>query len=106
MISRDRQVKLGAALSYLGVFLGIVSGLIYNPWMIQKIGDADYGLYTLAMSLINIFLVDFGLSMAAQRYVSKYRAEENQNAVNNIVGLIYKLYLIITAVLTVVFIAL
>ena len=55
MISRDRQVKLGAALSYLGVFLGIVSGLIYNPWMIQKIGDADYGLYTLAMSLINIF---------------------------------------------------
>lgn len=106
MISRDKQMRLGAVLSYFGVFLGIISGLIYNPWMIQKIGDADYGLYTLAMSLINIFLVDFGLSMASQRYISKYRAEENQDAVNNIVGLIYKLYLIITTVLTVLFITL
>jgi len=106
VISREKQVKLGAVLSYLGVFLGIASGLIYNPWMIRKIGDADYGLYTLAMSLINIFLVDFGLSMASQRYISKYRAEKDQQSVDNIVGVIYKLYLIITAVLTVVFIAL
>lgn len=103
MISRDKQVKIGAALSYLGVFIGIVSGLIYNPWMIRKIGNADYGLYTLAMSLINIFLVDFGLSMAAQRYISKYRAEKDQKAVDDTVGLIYKLYLAITAVLIVVF---
>ncbi len=106
MISRNKQVKIGAVLSYLGVFLGIVSGLIYNPWMIRKIGDGDYGLYTLAMSLINIFLVDFGLSMASQRYISKYRAEKDQESVDNIVGLIFKLYLIITAVLTVVFVVL
>ncbi|MBR3681665.1 MAG: oligosaccharide flippase family protein [Clostridia bacterium] len=103
MISRDKQVKLGAVLSYFGVFFGIVTGLIYNPWMIRTIGDADYGLYTLAMSLINIFVVDFGLSMAAQRFVSKYRAENNQAAVDNIVGLLYKLYIIITIALFVVF---
>lgn len=106
MISRDRQIKIGAVLSYLGVFLGIISGLIYNPWMIHKIGDADYGLYTLAMSLINIFLVDFGLSMASQRYISKYRAENNQQAVDDIVGLIYKLYIIIAIVLATIFFAL
>lgn len=103
MISRDKQVKIGAALSYLGVFIGIVSGLIYNPWMIHKIGNADYGLYTLAMSLINIFLVDFGLSMASQRYISKYRAENDQQAVDNTIGLIYKLYLALTAILIAVF---
>lgn len=103
MISRSKQLKIGAVLSYLGVFLGIVSGLIYNPWMIRKIGDADYGLYTLAMSLINIFLIDFGLSMASQRYISKYRAENNQKSVDDIVGLIFRLYLIITAFLAVIF---
>lgn len=106
MISRDNQVKIGAVLSYLGVFLGIASGLIYNPWMIRRIGDADYGLYTLAMSLINIFSADFLLSVASQRYISKYIAEKDQQAVDNIVGLIYKLYLTITAVLTVVFVVL
>jgi O-antigen/teichoic acid export membrane protein len=103
VISSDRQIKKGAMLSYLGVFLGIISGLIYNPWMIHKIGDADYGLYTLAMSLINIFLIDFGLSVASQRYISKYRAENNQQAVDNIVGLIYKLYIIIAVVLAIIF---
>ena len=103
MTPGNKQVKLGAVLSYLGVFLGIVSGLVYNPWMIQKIGDADYGLYTLAMSLINIFLVDFGLSMASQRYISKYRAEKSQQSIDNIVGLIFKLYLLITAILAAVF---
>ena len=106
MIARDKQVKFGAVLSYFGVFFGIVSGLIYNPWMIRTIGDADYGLYTLSMSLINIFVVDFGLSMAAQRFISKYRAENDQVAVDNIVGLLYRLYLIITAALIVVFVVL
>jgi len=106
VISENKQIKIGAILSYISVFMGIVSGLIFNPWMIHKIGDADYGLYTLAMSLINIFLVDFGLSMAAQRYVSKFIAEKNQQDVDNIVGLIFKLYLIITLLLAVVFVVL
>lgn len=104
MISRSKQIKLGAVLSYVGIFIGIVTGIVYHPWMIRQIGDADYGLYTLAMSLINMFLIDFGLSMATQRYVSKYRAEQSQEEVNNILGLVYKVYLIITVVLAIVFI--
>ena len=103
MKESNRQIGLGAVLSYLGVAVGIVAGLLYNPWMINMIGKSDYALYTLAMSLINTFLVDFGLSMATQRYAAKFIAEKNQTAVNNIVGLIFKLYLIITAILTVLF---
>ncbi len=106
MISQGKQIKLGAVLSYTGIFLGILSGLVYNPWMIRQIGDADYGLYTLAMSLINMFLIDLGLDMAAQRYVSKYRAEQDQQKVDDIIGLIYQVYLFITAVLAAVFVAL
>ena len=67
--------------------------------MIEQIGEASYGLYTLANSLITLFLVDFGLSAATSRYVAKYRAEGDQEKVDNFLGVVYKLYMIIDAVI-------
>jgi len=79
--------------------INIILGFIYTPWMVGKIGQANYGLYTLATSLIAIFMLDFGLGSAVSRFVSKYRAENNQNAVNNIISAIYKLYIIIDIII-------
>ena len=98
-INGEKQLKIGAVLSYFSIALNLVAGLLYTPWMVAQIGKADYGLYTLANSLISLFLVDFGLSTATSRYVSKYRAENNQEKVDNFLGVIYKLYLIIDAVI-------
>ena len=67
--------------------------------MVDTIGKSDYGLYTLSNSLITLFLVDFGLSSAVSRYVAKYRAEGRQDKVDNFLGAVYKLYLIIDAVI-------
>ncbi len=89
------QLKMGALISYFTMAFNIIAGLIYTPWMVAKIGQSNYGLYTLATSLISIFMLDFGLSSAVSRFVSKYRAEGRQDAINNIVGIIYKLYIII-----------
>lgn len=102
MQSKGEQIKLGAAFSYLSIILNIAAGLIYTPWMVQMIGQSQYGLYTLANSLISIFLVDFGLSSAVARYVSKYRSEGQHEKVNNFLGVIYKLYIVIDAVIFVV----
>lgn len=98
---------MGALISYFTMAFNIVAGLLYTPWMVAKIGQADYGLYTLANSLIAIFMLDFGLGSAVSRYISKYRAEGKIDAINNITGVIYKLYIIIDigilAILTVVY---
>lgn len=88
------QLKTGAIISYLALFLNIVIGLLYTPWMINTIGKADYGLYTLAMSVISLFVFDFGLGSAITRFVSKYLAEGRQDKVDNLLGLVFKLYLI------------
>lgn len=93
------QLKMGALLSYFTMAFNIVAGLIYTPWMVSKIGQADYGLYTLANSLIAIFMLDFGLGSAVSRYVAKYRAEGRSEDIRNIMGVIYKLYLLIDAVI-------
>lgn len=93
------QIKMGAAISYFALALNTISGLIYTPWMVAKIGQANYGLYSLATSLIVIFMLDFGLGSAVSRFISKYRAEGNQQAANDIIGLIYKLYIYIDIVI-------
>ncbi|MBR7132915.1 MAG: oligosaccharide flippase family protein [Clostridia bacterium] len=95
----EKQIKFGAILAYVAIAINILSGLLYTPWMIQQIGKADYGLYTLVNSLITMFMVDFGLSAAAARYISKYVAEGNQKKANEFLGLIYKLYLIVDVII-------
>ncbi len=99
---KNSQITMGAGLSYLTMGISIITGLFYTPWMVHKIGQANYGLYTLATSLIAIFMLDFGLGSAVSRFVSKYRAEGNQNAINKILGAIYKLYFAIDAIILVV----
>lgn len=86
------QFKAGALLSYSGLALNILIGLIYTPWVIHSIGTDDYGLYTLSLSIISLFVFDFGLSTATTRYLSKYIGEGRQQDANNCLGIIYRLY--------------
>ena len=102
MSNANKQIKIGSVLSYFSIAVNILAGLIYTPWMIEQIGKGDYGLYTLASSLISLFLIDFGLGSAVSRYVSKYLAEKRQDKVDNFLGIIFKLYLIIDIIIFIV----
>ena len=93
------HIKIGAILSYVGIIINIITSLLYTPWMINSIGKEDFGLYTLAMSVISLFVFDFGLSSAVTRYLSKYLANGEQEKANLFMGLVYKLYLIVDIVL-------
>ena len=95
----SKQLKIGAMLSYVAIAFNIISGLLYTPWMVETIGKSQYGLYTLAHSLITLFLVDFGLSSATGRYLSKYHAAGDTEGAERFLGAIYKLYLWIDAVI-------
>ena len=88
------QIKTGALISYASLFLNILTGLLYTPWMISTIGKGNYGLYTLAMSVISLFVFDFGLGSAITRFVSKFLAEGRQSMVDKLLGLTFKLYLL------------
>lgn len=87
-----RQIKLGAVISYLSIAINMIAGLLYTPWMIRTIGKEDYGLYTLAMSVISLFVFDFGLGVSINRFLSKYLAEGRQDRANQCLGMVYKLY--------------
>ena len=47
---------MGAMISYVALAVNMLTGLIYTPWMVSKIGQSNYGIYALAISLISVFI--------------------------------------------------
>ena len=45
-----------------GVGVGIVSGFLVSPYTIRKLGDVNFSIWSLALSLVEYYwLIDFGL---------------------------------------------
>lgn len=93
------NIGKGAIISYVAIFVNIAISFFYTPWMIRQIGMSDYGLYSLILSFISYFLMDFGLQQAVQRFIAKYRAENEEEKVAKMVGLTTRVYLIIDFVI-------
>ena len=74
--------------------------------MKNQIGMANYGLYTLASSFISVFMLDFGIGAAVSRFVAKYRSEDNKQGISNVIGLAYKLFIMIDGIIFVVLLVL
>lgn len=94
-----REIKIGGIISYLTIAFSVISGLLYTPWMISIIGQADFGLFTLATSLVTLVSIDLGLSAAVTRFVSKYKAEKDEASIAKFLGIIYKIFIGLSIVL-------
>lgn len=78
----QNSIKSGAIISYISIVINILISLIYTPWMIREIGMSDYGIYSLIVSFLSYFLLDFGLGSAISRFIAKYRAENDTEGIN------------------------
>lgn len=93
------NIGKGAIISYISIFLNIAISFLYTPWMLRQIGASDYGLYSLILSFISYFIMDFGLSSAIARFIARYRAEGNLQKISNMLGITTKVYLFIDAII-------
>ena len=88
MMSSQNQIKFGALLSYLSLFLGSAISIVYTPIMLRALGQSEYGLMSLANSVIGyLSLLNLGIGSAMVRYIAKYKAEENKEMENLIITL-------------------
>lgn len=97
------QIKAGAILSYINLLIGNIIPFIYTPIMLRMLGQAEYGIYGIANSIMGyIQLLNFGIGGSIVRYLSKARAEGDEYAEECIFGLFIKIYSVIGAVILVV----
>ena len=89
----NKKIASGAILGYTSLAISILSGLFFTPWIKQSVGVELYGIYTLALSILNLFLIDFGLSNVINSKVSKYRSEGKIKDEEKFLSATLKIYL-------------
>lgn len=88
------QLKAGAVMNYIVILLNTIVGLLYTPYMMHKMGQNEYGLYSLVASIISyLTILDLGFGNAIIRYTAKYRAENNYKKQYEMFGMFFILYL-------------
>lgn len=90
------QLKAGAIISYANLLIGNIIPFIYTPIMLRLLGQAEYGLYGIANSIMGyIGLLNFGIGGTIVRYLSKYRAEGDREQEARVIGLFLKIYSVV-----------
>lgn len=96
---KDRQVKVGAMLSYAQMALNVVVGLVYTPLMIRLLGQNEYGLYnTVASTISMLSILNLGFGSGYIRYFAKYKANKDTDSINKLNGLFLMVFLIIGSI--------
>ncbi|MFI0429077.1 lipopolysaccharide biosynthesis protein [Mariniflexile sp. HMF6888] len=96
------QLKGGATLSYVTIFLTNIVGLVLTPFIIRSFGSAEYGLYTMIGALVGYMSVlDFGLNNTIVRFVAKYKAENNKKGEENFLAHSFIMYTFISLIVTI-----
>lgn len=87
------QLRAGVVMTYLNIGLGSLIPFLYTPIMLRLLGQSEYGLYSLANSVVGyLSLLSFGLGSTIVRYVAKYRAEGKKEQEEKVIGLFIIMY--------------
>lgn len=93
------QLKAGALLSYITVGLSNILGLVYTPYMLRMMGQNEYGLYSLASSIIiYLTIFDLGFGHTIVRYTAKLRSEGRSSEQYAMFGMFVVIYSVLSII--------
>lgn len=95
-MEESKNRKLGAILSYVTIIASTLIQLLYTPFLISKLGQSEYGLYSLISSVIGyLTILDLGFGNAIVVYTAKYRAQKKFDEEKKLHGMFFIIFLII-----------
>ena len=90
------QIKLGGILSYVSLGLSNILAIIYTPFLLRMMGQSEYGLYSLVLSVVAyLSLMDFGFAAALVRYITLYKSRNETEKLPSLLGMFISLYSVI-----------
>ena len=82
------QRKAGTLLSYLHILVSNTISIIYTPYMLQMMGQSEYGLNGTAGSFISyLSILSFGIGGAYIRFNTRYRAANDREGEKQLNGM-------------------
>lgn len=93
------QRKAGVFLSYFSLAIGNLVSIVYTPIMLSLLGKSDYGLYSLASSIVGYLgLLNFGFSGSYIRFYSRYKAKNDQVGIARLNGMFLSIFIVIALI--------
>lgn len=81
--------KVGVVLSYILMAAEMLSTLLFTPFLIRTLGQAEYGVYMLVGSVTAyLALLDLGVGNSIVRFISKYRANNQLKEQESFLGIV------------------
>ena len=88
--------KTGAVLSYISIIINTLIQLLYTQLLIKKLGQSEFGLYSLVSSIIGYLTVlDLGFGNSIIVYTSRYRAQNKKEEEKKLHGMFKIIFIII-----------
>ena len=95
-MKENKQIKMGAILSYAIIVVNMIIGVVYTPILTSKLGQSEYGLYSLITSIISyLTILDFGFGNAIIIYTARYKASNQKSEEQKLHGMFLIIYSII-----------
>lgn len=92
----SKEIKIGAILSYIIIVVNMLIGVLYTPILTAKLGQTEYGLYSLVTSIISyLTILDFGFGNAIIIYTTRYRNKNEKDKEQKLHGMFFIIYTII-----------
>ncbi len=98
-----KTVMKNSVSNYLQTLLTIIIFFFYTPYMVRQLGEREFGIWTLVMSVVGIFgLADFGFATSVVKYVAHCKGSGDIEFRNKMLSTFAAVYLWISAGTTVV----
>lgn len=87
------RISLNALVKNMHFVLQLVAAFVMTPLILRAIGAVDYGYWVLVSTFIGYYgLLDFGLSSASGRYISRAIGKNNKNEIVTVFNTILVLF--------------
>lgn len=82
-----KRVFVGSSLNIITLVLNVAVAMVMMPYIIHSLGNHHYGLWILVASFIGYYgLLDFGMSTAVTRFISRADGQGNVDEMNVILN--------------------
>ncbi len=99
-----KSAKITSLISYFNIAFYIVTGLFYTPLLVKTLGLSDYAIFSLVVSLVGYFSIDFGVGAAQTRYIAKLLAEGRRQKIYDLLGITNKIFSLIDFIIIIILI--
>jgi O-antigen/teichoic acid export membrane protein len=90
------SLKKKSIVNFIGGILPVIASILTVPVIVSRLGDVEYGLFTLVTAIVGYFaLIDINVTAGSVKYLSEHHARGETGRVNQVISFGGFIYLLI-----------